>query len=226
MEKLKNAADIVKNGATYEDLKVMEQAMVKLEDKFFDNFQKVQEKFKGNEEALVQKLKDLIFPKLTEEERKKKEEEGEVFTTTQISQNTEHLKDYDKMTYLLAIGSIKSSDYKRRVLDILGKKVGADNLFKYSPLFAQEYASMVAFAAFKNREIFNAVPKAVRISDTDPVLSNSVFINGYHGTGKTTATGLMLYNLLQTEIEEKDMTISAIVSRQAQKLKDTLRSTL
>jgi hypothetical protein len=204
----------------------MEQAMVKLEDKFFENFQKVQEKFKGNEEALVQKLKDLIFPKLTEEERKKKEEEGEVFTTTQISQNTEHLKDYDKLTYLLAIGSIKSSDYKRRVLDILGKKVGADNLFKYSPLFAQEYASMVAFATFKNREIFNAVPKAVRISDTDPVLSNSVFINGYHGTGKTTATGLMLYNLLQTEIEEKDMTISAIVSRQAQKLKDTLRSTL
>jgi hypothetical protein len=31
----------------------MEQMMVKLEDKFFENFQKVQEKFKGNEEALV-----------------------------------------------------------------------------------------------------------------------------------------------------------------------------
>lgn len=144
--------------------------------------------------------------------------------TTEVSESSKELTDYDAVVYFATCMSISTSNVKSVLLD----KLLNDPEYKYAPIFSQEYPVRIAAAMENNPNAFNAIlTKLIKIrqkhAPKDVVrvpLKNFTYIRGFHGSGKSSAT----LNLIDYYFKKigKTITASAIVESQVDNLKRLL----
>ena len=213
-----------------ETLKKAEVAITILEDKLHENYTKIIEKYKGNEREFIKKIINSKFFNMNDD---LDDPTTLLMTnTSDISGATKQLTDYDKLIYLCSSMFSKTSDFKYKLRNALTEMVGegeeAVEKFKFAPLFAQEYPARIAYASMTNPEMFNIVLDCIETKDgtkLHPHLKNLVYVNGYHGTGKTSATGNLIYSLVKQTYGE-DVTLSSIVERQANNISKSINPEL
>jgi chromosomal replication initiation ATPase DnaA len=210
-EKMKQQAE---SKVSDDDLAKAELLLTRLETKLHENFQEIYEQhFKGKEDDLMAVLLKQ-FPIVKGDTKSIVE-----CKTSEISDKTKSLTDFDKVVYLTTTLAANCGEYKTK----LYKAINTDD-FKFAPLFAQEYPVRLAYAAAKNPALFNAVLNQFKDNNGKliyPNLYNTIFIEGYHGVGKTSATANILNKIL-LDGDPDSFTYSAIIQRQADKLKASL----
>lgn len=144
--------------------------------------------------------------------------------TTEMAESAKDLTDYDSIINFGTMLGVRSSDFKSILLD----KLKEDPNYKYAPIFSQEYPARITAATIAHPEIFNSIMnKIVKIQHaaepTEKIniaLRNFVYIRGFHGAGKSSAT----LNLIDTYLRKigKTITASSIVETQVDNLKKLL----
>lgn len=151
--------------------------------------------------------------------------------TTDISSNKDtRLTDFDKAVYLTSLFASDSVEFKSRMYAELSKTTKDEEgnevpVYKFAPLFAQEYPCRLAFGVVENPELFNQMLSLMKDNNgrrQAPMLQNIMYIIGYHGTGKTSATANLIHSILKTKYGENYATVSSIVDRQTKKFKESL----
>ena len=148
-----------------------------LQDKVYDNFHAILDNNPGvSTDTILQELfKDLsgilengTFDLYSQE-------------TTNLTPDSTTLTNYDLLTSILSMISIKKSDYDSLLLETIGES-------DYAPLFAQEHIGRVILGAYLNPEIMNKVSDiASQAGGSDYVnkLYNTVIVDSAAGAGKT-----------------------------------------
>lgn len=151
--------------------------------------------------------------------------------TSDISSKTDNLTDFDKMIYLLSIASSDSLEYKYYLNKALSAKITDSegnevDKYPFAPLFAQEYPCRIAYGLANNTELFNDALSLMVNPETgkryNAMLPNLMYIMGYHGTGKTSATANLIHSILKNKFGENYATITSIVDRQTKKFQKSL----
>lgn len=198
-----------------------EMFLTKVEDLIFNNFQKILKETGLTQKETIEKLYKAADFGIDS----KSQDSIINARTSELTSKTEQLTDFDQWVNFISTLSTKSSDYKTCLYQKLNASDSDGNpIFKFAPVFSQEYPARLAYGMINNPEIFNDalfMLKDERGKFHTKKLGNLLYINGYHGTGKTSATA----NLIHLIVKEKypnDFSVTSIVQRQADKLADSL----
>jgi hypothetical protein len=71
------------------------------------------------------------------------------------------LTDYDNAVYLFTVFAANPDTYKSRLHDALIETVNNEPVFEYAPIFGQEYPVKMAYAYYRDAELFNAMLAAM-----------------------------------------------------------------
>lgn len=210
---------LVASGATIPDdvANKAEVTLTKIEDKLFENFQK---HLASNPGVNLTDLFKVLYKDIFVLEKNNPESIVEEVTTDLSSLPDKKLTDFDKMVYISTILSSKSSDFKTILKNHI-ENLPADS--QIAPIFGQEYPARIAFGMMSNPEIFNGALNSIQDKNGNlfyPMIQNILFINGYPGTGKTSATAGLIHSI--TKALGKSFTITSILDRQVDTLKDSL----
>ena len=178
----------------------VEKEITLIEDKIYDNFQNIKT------DDIEQTLYDLFVKDdnfNTENFRS-----GIDFNSTQDT-----FPESDLYVYLHSIISLKSSDFYYHYKELL-----EGDEFEYIPVFSQEYAAKLAISQLANPNIFTAALNNIKMEDL-PKLYNLMFVEGITGSGKTSATGKLIYSLYKKLTDfEPNVWISGPYQRQVDNL--------
>jgi hypothetical protein len=192
------------------------------------------------QEALLTEIESLIynnFTKLSEEDRIRYlefildekngiinlDEVANLRTSDLSSRDDNTLTNYDKVVYLISVLSADAKDFKFYLREALNEKDGEGNLtYNYSPTFAQEYPIKIAYAGIKNNSLFNKFVDVLQSKNTSANTARStIFIEGYHGVGKTSATANLLNKIIKLDTGS-DVLATSIKERQSRNIANSL----
>lgn len=186
-----------------------ESFISKYENKLYDNYQKFKLTYPNTDEMIAE-----LLTTGTNTDRLLAE------VTSELSENTNEMTEYNNILDFMTSLSIKNSDFKQVLLDSItsGKLKGA-------PVYGQEYPAKMAVASVLNPGLFNAFldiqlknasnKKIIPIS-----LKNTFIIKGYAGSGKTSATANIIDAVL--EATGTTRTATSILETQTENLKQSL----
>lgn len=192
-----------------EEYAKIEKEMIILENKVYDNFQNIKT------DDIEADLNRLMF------------EEGGFdytnlqngFTNTDFNSTSKAFENYDLYVYLHSIIALKSSEFS----GTLYKVINSGN-FEYIPLFSQEYNAKLAVSNVVNPKIFQAALKNIKADDYYHKLQNTIIVNGITGSGKTSATGKLIYEMVNTIYDNPNVWLSGPYDQQITNLQNSFKT--
>lgn len=135
------------------------------------------------------------------------------------------ITDYDQLMYLLTIFGAPSDVFYKRLVEVTSSEE-----FDKAPIFAQEYATRVAYSFVNNSELFNyAIEKIKNLAaqsgnkylSTKTTRDNLMLVLGSAGVGKSQGVGKLLVAILN-----KKVAINAPKQDQVDNLKQAIKTDL
>lgn len=135
------------------------------------------------------------------------------------------ITDYDQLMYLLTIFGAPSDAFYKRLVEVTSSEE-----FDKAPIFAQEYATRVAYSFVNNTELFNyAIDKIKNLAaqsgnkylSTKTTRDNLMLVLGSAGVGKSQGVGKLLVTILN-----KKVAINAPEQDQVNNLKQAIKTDL
>lgn len=135
------------------------------------------------------------------------------------------ITDYDQLMYLLTIFGAPSDAFYKRLVEVTSSEE-----FDKAPIFAQEYATRIAYSFVNNTELFNyAIEKIKNLAaqsdnkylSTKTTRDNLMLVLGSAGVGKSQGVGKLLVAILN-----KKVAINAPEQDQVDNLKQAIKTDL
>lgn len=135
------------------------------------------------------------------------------------------ITDYDQLMYLLTVFGAPSDAFYKKLVEVTSSEE-----FDKAPIFAQEYATRVAYSFVNNTELFNyAIEKIKNLAaqsgdkylSTKTTRDNLMLVLGSAGVGKSQGVGKLLVAILN-----KKVAINAPEQDQVNNLKQAIKTDL
>lgn len=218
-----------KSDLTDDEYIKLEKLISQIEDKLYDNAQKLSDNnIISKEQIIINLFKNYNYSELMKEAYNNPDSLNSEINT---------LSPTDLFIYYHTILSLKASNFNNALKEVVNELLNTIN--PIIPIFSQEYAARIAIAFIVNPNLMNNITnlnrnfedsisndvKKDKYKNLISVLKNLVFINGAPGVGKTVGVDSLVYKITNKLLGEQEIIISGPGSQQVINLLNSIIGT-